>query len=99
MSKKYKAVLFAMDGDWVTDYRGCDSIEEVQDYLANQGSRWFFYPIPFVILDKGSLVTSKQRIVDAPEAFIRSCKGKSIGTVSKRFKSLSEKEREDILNW
>lgn len=91
MSKKYKAVLFALDGDWVTDYRDCNSIEEVEEMLANQGSRWFFYPIPFVILDRGSLTTSHQRVISAPEG-LEGCKGKTIGAISKVFK-------EDVENW
>lgn len=58
-----------MDGDWVTDYRDSESIDEVQECLADQGSRWFFYPITVVIRDHGSVTTPTQRIVDAPEEY------------------------------
>lgn len=34
----YKAVLFAPDGAWVTDYRGCRTIAEVQDRLVDRGT-------------------------------------------------------------
>lgn len=44
----YKAILFAPDGDWVTDCPG-DTIEEVIEQLENLGSRWFFYPFQGII--------------------------------------------------
>jgi len=86
--KRYQAVLFAPDGDWVTDFRR-DTIEEVIYELANKGSRWFFYPYEAVITcnrnlhSAGSSVTAlRQRLVDTcPE--LEGYKGRTIGTVSK----------------
>jgi len=78
----YKAVLFAPDGAWVTDYAGCRTIAEVQDWLANQGSRWYFYPIVAVIIDHGGYTTATQRIVNAPEE-IGWWKGRRIATLSR----------------
>ncbi len=49
---RYKALLVAPDGDYVTDYHGSRSIDEVWVQLAAMGSRWFFYPIRFVVVDK-----------------------------------------------
>lgn len=66
---KYKALLVSPDGDWVTDFSGCNSIEEVQERLNDMGSRWIFYPFHAVIKDKGSLTTSEQRIIDAAYPF------------------------------
>jgi hypothetical protein len=64
---KYKALLVTPDGDWVTDYWGCDTKHEVIEKLENQGSRWFFYPFQFVITDGAGRHYTKltQRIVDA----------------------------------
>jgi hypothetical protein len=64
----YKSVQFAPDGDWITDYH-CDSVDEAWNVVADQGSRWFFYPIPAVIRDNGSVTRDTQRIVDAPPEF------------------------------
>jgi hypothetical protein len=61
---QYKAVLFAPDGDWVTDYAGSASVEEVQELVADQGSRWYFYPFSAVTVDHGALTTASQRLVD-----------------------------------
>ena len=63
----YKALLVAPDGEWVTDYRGCNTKAEVIEKLENQGSRWFFYPYEFVIVDDPSGLTSTftARICDA----------------------------------
>lgn len=80
----YKGLLMAPDGDWVTDYSGCISIGEVEEYFANQGSRWYFYPFQFVIKDNGKgYTTNAQRIVSAPEE-LKEFEGKAIKTVSKR---------------
>lgn len=87
---KYKAVLFAPDGDWVTDFRGCDTKKEVIEQLANRGSRCFFYPYDGVIIDKlSAITTAKQRIVDMPPPFSFLI-GKSIGTASKYIKASTE---------
>ena len=77
----YKAVLFAPDGDYVTDFNG-RSIEEVQNMLADKGSRWFFYPFEAIILDKGGFGISRQRIIDAPEPLLE-LKGKSVRSASR----------------
>lgn len=79
--QKYKAVLFALDGDWTVDYPGSTK-EEVKEQLANKGSRWYFYPLEGVILDKGGLTTQNQRLVDAAPP-IEFLKGKAIKTVRK----------------
>lgn len=68
MSRKYRAVLFAPDGDWVTDFES-DTIEEVRDKLADRGSRWYFYPFDAVILSHPHVVYGTQRIIDAPTEF------------------------------
>lgn len=79
--QKYKAVLFAVDGDWVTDFPG-NTKEEVIEQLANKGSRWYFYPLEGVILDKGGITTATQRLIDAAPP-IEFLKGKAIRTVRK----------------
>jgi hypothetical protein len=87
----YKAILFAPDGDWVTDYRWCNTVEEVRERVANQGSRWTFYPYAFVILDRGDITTDRQRIIDAPD-MMRGLVGYGVKTVGKRIAALSEDE-------
>ena len=79
--KGYKAVLFAQDGDWVTDFRG-ETKEEVEEQLANRYSRWIFYPFEGIVLDKGSLTSANQRVVDMASP-LEHLRGKSIETVSK----------------
>lgn len=79
--QRYKAVLFAPDGDWTVDFRG-DTKEKVKEQLANRGSRWFFYPLEGIILDKGGVTTNRQGLVDAAPP-IEFFKGKSIKTVVK----------------
>jgi hypothetical protein len=66
----YQAVLISPDGiDKVTDFAGSKTIQEVWDKLSNMGSRWFFYPICFVITDTSGKTLNK-RIVSSPDDFI-----------------------------
>ena len=95
--KRYKAVLFAPDGDWVTDYAGSETIEEAQERVADQGSRWFFYPFAAVIIDRGPLTSGRQRIVDGAEPF-EGVKGLAINSVSKLLASIPEDEMRAILS-
>ena len=89
--KGYKAVLFAPDGDWVTGFKG-NTKEEVIDQLGDKGSRWLFYPFEGIILDKGGLTKSTQRLVSIAPNLLSSLTGKAIKTVSKWLESLSENE-------
>ena len=78
----YKAILFSPDGDWVTDCSG-QTKEEVWNKIADLGSRWYFYPYPAIIKDKGH-TNSFQRICDVyaePDSLQEWMKGKSIRTI------------------
>ena len=87
--KTYKAVLFAPDGDWVTDFKG-NTKDEVMEKLADKGSKWYFYPFEGIILDKGGLTTAKQRLIDIAANLPQELAGKSVKTVSKWLESQSE---------
>ena len=76
---RYKSAQFAPDGDWITDYRESASPEEVMRRVADQGSRWFFYPFPVVIIDHGPVTVERQRIIDAAEPF-EAFRGKTLRT-------------------
>ena len=93
---KYKAVLFAPDGDWVTDHRG-ETIDEVWDKIADQGSRWIFYPFSAIIVDHGGFTTGTQRIVDTCPPFM-GIKHRSINTVSRLIASVPEEDMRMILD-
>jgi hypothetical protein len=89
MSRKkyYQAVLFSSDGDWVTDYHGSNSIEEVWKKVEDQGSKWIFYPFVCVTYSRGKYgyTTNRQKIVDSPfgdYVFV----GRTIAQVSKFLK-------------
>lgn len=58
----FVSVQFATDGDHIQEYR-CDSINEVWDMVNDQGSRWYFYPLPMVVDD------GRDVIVSAPDGF------------------------------
>ena len=96
MGKRYKAVLFSLYGDWVTDYES-DTKEEVIDKIENAGSRWFFFPIAMIILARGKYgyTTNTQRVIGIwDESWLKWMEGKSIKTIAKYISNLSEEEKE-----
>lgn len=87
--KNYKAILFHPEGDYVTDFQNRNEIQDVWEEINEMGSRWIFYPIPFVATDK--------TIVDAPEG-IEWMKGKRIKTVQKFFQQTWHNRKDEICN-
>jgi hypothetical protein len=85
--KQYKAVLFHPEGDFVTDFKGKPTVGDVWDAVNEMGSRWIFYPIPFVCTDT--------KIVDTPEG-LEWMKGRKIKTVQDFFTSTWPNRREQI---
>ena len=74
MEGKYRAVLFSLDGGYITDFIGKKTKKEVQDCINSMGSRWFYYPLWTIGTDK--------TIVETPEGFSE-LKNKRILTVKK----------------
>lgn len=84
---KYQAVLFSVDGGFVTDFQS-PSKQQVWDKISNMGSRWIFYPFCFVSTDK--------TIVDTPEG-LEWLKGKRIETVKQYFVDEYENNYETLM--
>jgi hypothetical protein len=76
----YKAILFALDGDYVTDFER-KTKQEVINELAEMGSRWFFYPITGIITADGRLINRKRVDFDYPE--MKPLSGLTVRTVQK----------------
>lgn len=96
----YRAILFTGDGeDRVMDYES-PTIEEVEERLADQGSRWYFYPFHAVIVNKGytpAYILNRQRLVSIAPPF-EEFKGKTVATFQRYLKQMSEAEALEILN-
>ena len=45
MKNNYQAILFHPEGDYVTDFTGRATVQEVWEEIAEMGSRWIFYPL------------------------------------------------------
>lgn len=84
---KYRAILFHPEGDYVTDFNDRETKQDVWECIADMGSRWIFYPIPFVATDK--------TIVDVPDG-LEHLKGKRIKTVQKYLNEYWEAEKDSI---
>ena len=86
---KYQALLVAFDGDYQIDYKR-ETIEEVQNALADRGSRWYFYPFEFVITGdsknyKSHSETLRKRIVDHPYEG-HNFQGRTVSTILNRIR-------------
>jgi len=88
--KNYKAILFHPEGDFVTDFTQRQNVSDVWNEINEMGSRWIFYPIPFVTTDK--------TIIDTPEG-MEFLKGKRITTAIKFFKETWENDKENICSY
>lgn len=73
----YQSLQISPDGqDFITDYER-PTVAEVWELVNDQGSRWFFYPIPFVITagkiagsrDTRAARIGRKRIVSACDGF------------------------------
>lgn len=60
----YKAILFAPDGDWVSDFNSATK-EEVWDKVAEMGSRWIFYPLAAVAKGNEHYATEEDWIIES----------------------------------
>jgi hypothetical protein len=65
---QYQSVQISPDGaDYITDYSAA-TVAEVWDLVNDQGSRWYFYPLPFVVTATPGRIERK-RIVSACDGF------------------------------
>lgn len=85
--KTYQALLVAPDGDYVTDYEA-PTIRDVEEILANQGSRWYFYPYEFVILREGSKTDILNRKIRSTTDEFQYLKGMSVRKVISELKEV-----------
>jgi len=78
---KYKAILFTVDGGWVTDFPG-ETKDEVESKLADRGSLWYFYPIEGLMRYTGSSTSPGEKVIKMypPFDFLS---GKTIREISK----------------
>lgn len=65
---RYQSIQFSPDGkDYILDYNEATK-EKVWHRVNDQGSKWFFYPLPFLIT-AGNTGIERKRIIEAPDAF------------------------------
>lgn len=51
MTKKYQAIAFALDGDYITE-GNFETIDQAWERINDWGSRWVFYPLTGVVKNK-----------------------------------------------
>jgi len=47
--KKYQLICMSFDGDYVREDPKFETIDQSWEYSNNLGSKWFFYPFPFIV--------------------------------------------------
>jgi len=76
----YQALLITPTADdYVVDYEG-ETINEVENKLAERGSQWCFYPFEVIIKDNYKIDFFKQRVIRA-YGELEWLQGKSIKTL------------------
>lgn len=91
----YQSIQFAYDGDYIIDHNA-DTIEAVWEMVNDQGSKWYFYPFPFVV--KSGFDFNRSRIIDAPDfPYLDTLKGLTIKHASEQIKDNADL-LEDLLN-
>ncbi len=91
----YEAILIAADGGMVHDHLR-DTVEEVEEALADQGSRWYFYPFHCVVLSKRTGIwlnhdVKRQRLASVAPPF-ENFKGRTVNSLVEHIQSLTEEE-------
>jgi hypothetical protein len=77
-----KAILFSLDGDYVTDFES-KTKEEVIEKLTDRGSRWYFYPIEGIINASRCKDFLRKRVI---MEWMPELNGKTVKTISKYYK-------------
>ena len=79
---KYKLILMSFDGEYQTERPLFDTVDEAWEYENDLGSKWFFYPFPFVVTESGLT------IAESCDGF-KFLNGKRVKTVERLFKEIS----------
>jgi len=69
MKNKYRSMQISKNGEsYIVDYEA-NTKAEIWDKVNDQGSRWIFYPLPFVVMNKPNMNFKNMRILSAPDGF------------------------------
>jgi len=87
----YKLIFMSFDGAYVTDSEH-DTKESAFEAIENIGSKWFFYPFPFIVMNKTVVETGEGLVNMATgEAYMpKMFKGKRLATIIKAFKEVND---------
>jgi hypothetical protein len=79
-------LLVALDGAHQIDARNCDTIQECWEEIDDMGSRWFFYPVCFVMNEN----TKKISGTPEPNFIFKRCKGMTMAEAKEYVKKNAE---------
>ena len=83
---KYKLILMSFDGEYVTErtrfVETFDTVDAAWEHYNDLGSKWFFYPFPFVVTESGLTIAES---CDG----LKFLNGKRVKTVERLFKEIS----------
>jgi len=62
---KYRTLQVSLQGDaYIFDYRS-DNKSDLWEAVNNQGSKWIFYPLPFIVKNEYGMDFKHKRIIEA----------------------------------
>jgi hypothetical protein len=79
----YQLILMSFNGEYQTEHPEFETIEKAWDYENDLGSKWYYYPFPFVI--SGNTIRGAGYMMEWTI-------GRKVKTIQKIFKAFSEKE-------
>jgi len=84
----YRSLQISADGEaYIFDYEG--DKKQIWSSVADQGSKWFFYPLPFIVKNEYGMDFQYKRIIEACNG-LEFLQGKTIRTAIKWIKENQE---------
>lgn len=102
MRRQYRAIVVAPGGEFSVDFRGTPTIEGVEQKLANQGSRNFFYPFHAVVLDHDGAFIEEQAVMRQRLQSVAwpfdSFKGRTVRSFVRAIQTLTEGQIDQVIS-
>lgn len=80
----YKLILMSFDGEYQRERPEFETVQDAWEYANDLGSKWFFYPFPFVVSESGKTIIASALPFGEGE-------GRRVKTIQRIFNKASQK--------
>jgi len=86
----YQVICMSFDGEYQREFKNFETVQDAWEYVGNLGSKWYFYPFPFVTSESGKTIVASALPFGEGE-------GRRVSTVQRIFNKASQKpEAQDM---